>query len=281
MVSPFHCVFLAVPALSFPAREEKEPAMRIAARSDTGRVRMTNEDAVLIDDDRGLVALADGMGGHARGAEASRLAVETALAFLGARLHRLATGDAMTDLLVAAVHAANAALQRENTGLTGRAAMGTTLIVCAVAGPEIRYAHVGDSRLYVVPADGGATRQATRDQTLAQRLLDEGAPYASVTRWHHTVVEQTVGLHRAIVPETGVVTLAPGDTALLCTDGLSDMVDEDALAAIVRAHAGNPDAAAGALVDAANRAGGIDNITAVIIDPSPAAVPPRHGPHAE
>jgi protein phosphatase len=236
--------------------------MLTAARTDTGRVRPANEDSFGIDAERGLFIIADGMGGHERGEIASRLAVETVLEMLTHGLAVPPSRPQMLELLRAATMRAHQRVLHENLNAKGASAMGTTLISAAILDQTLCFAHVGDSRLYCLPGTGPIT-QLTRDQTLAQQLLDAGTDSARITRDDNATLLQAIGLEGFLIPATGTHEIEEGDTFIMCTDGLSDMVPSIEMASIVGHHREDCAAAAEALVTRANEAGGSDNITVV------------------
>jgi protein phosphatase len=240
--------------------------MRHAAITDTGKVRPGNEDTIGVAADRGLFVIADGMGGHERGEVASRLAVDTVLEFLSHDLGVPPGPEETLDLLRAAAMYAHRRVLVENLDSNGAAAMGTTLTLAQVVDGNVHYAHVGDSRLLRI-APGGTVERMTRDQTLAQKLLDEGADPASVERRQHATLLQAIGLEGYLVPATGTEPVAPGETLVLCTDGLSDLVSEADIAATILGHGDDLDAAAADLVARANAKGGADNISVILVRP--------------
>jgi protein phosphatase len=228
------------------------------ARTDVGRGRSANEDAFVADQDRGLYAVADGMGGHRAGEVASATAIETLQSAFG-------TGGRIED----AVAAANAAVftqASENPEMRG---MGTT--VTAVALTDGRYAtigHVGDSRAYLLR--DGTLSQVTEDHSLVEQLVREGqlSPEEAAVHPQRAVITRALGIEPDVEVDVYEVDLHPGDRLLLCSDGLSNMVRGPQLEALLREQ-GDPQQAAEMLVDAANAAGGDDNITVVIVDALP------------
>jgi protein phosphatase len=222
--------------------------------TDVGRVREGNEDAFLIEPP--LYAVADGMGGARAGEVASQLALQTV-----AELQR-SGGAALEDEVVAANKVVYARANEEERF----AGMGTTLTAALASPGAVHLAHVGDSRAYLLRA--GTLRQLTRDHTLVDRMVQAG----EITRDeadvhpHRNVLLRALGTEPSVEVESLDVGLLEGDRVLLCSDGLTTMVTEDQIAAILEATTGNPQDAADRLVRAANRAGGIDNITVLVLD---------------
>jgi protein phosphatase len=226
----------------------------IGAATDVGRVRDGNEDAYLIDDTIGLVAVADGIGGHRAGEVASATAIEALrAAFASGRTLRESIEDA---------NAAVFAKAQTDVNLRG---MGTTLTVgTLVAGDTILLGHVGDSRAYLL--HDGELRQVTVDHSLVEELVQEGRLTADEAAVHpqRSIITRSIGTDALVDVDVYPVELALGDRLLLCSDGLTDMVQTDAIAATLRREV-DPQRAANQLVDAANQAGGVDNITVVVV----------------
>ena len=232
-----------------------------AGHTDVGRVRTRNEDALLLRPERGLFAVADGMGGHAAGDIASRIAVDV----LDERTAH-PSDDPGAQLADAARAAHDAILKaaRADSSLQG---MGTTLTALRVldGGDACLIAHVGDSRAY--RWRNGALRQLTRDQTWVQDQVDAGLLSAEQARSHPFSAMLTCALGirdvsldiQILRPECG-----PGDTFLLCSDGLVARLRDEDLRRVLARH-DDLERTARALVSAANDAGGPDNITVALI----------------
>ncbi|MET0920621.1 MAG: Stp1/IreP family PP2C-type Ser/Thr phosphatase [Acidimicrobiia bacterium] len=226
----------------------------VGAATDVGRVREGNEDGYLVDDSIGLVALADGMGGHLGGEVASATALEA----LRAALH---SGRPLRD----AMHDANEAVYAKSLTDPALTGMGTTLTAGTMAaGGTLILAHVGDSRAYLL-RDGALTR-VTTDHSHVQELVDDGQLTNDEAAVHpmRNIVTRALGLDTAIEVDIYPVELHADDRVVLCSDGLTDMVREDAIAAELRREP-DPVKVAHRLIDTANAAGGVDNITVVVV----------------
>ncbi len=229
--------------------------MRVAAgvTSDIGKVREGNEDSFLVE--HPLYAVADGMGGHRGGEVASHLALETV-----ERGFREGTGS-IADQIRAANRAVfeRSAVDRSVTG------MGTTLTAALITPQGLQIAHVGDSRAYLLR--GGALRQLTEDHTLINRMVRAGeiTPDEAEVHPHRNVLLRALGTEADVDVDEQDIGLLDGDRVILCSDGLTNMITEEQILAIATA-AATPQEAADRLVRAANRAGGIDNITVVVLD---------------
>ncbi len=224
-----------------------------AAATDIGQVREGNEDAYLLLDP--LYAVADGMGGHRGGEVASNLALET--------VQRLFEADEGS--LTEQVELANRAVFERSQADREVSGMGTTLTAALVEGNRARLAHVGDSRAYLL-RDGVLTL-LTEDHTLVHRMVQEGEITESEaeTHPHRSILTRALGVEGALQVDEAFVELREGDRLLLCTDGLTAMVSDDRIRGVL-SETPDPREAAEHLVLAANGAGGIDNITVVILD---------------
>lgn len=234
-----------------------------AIESHVGLVRSGNEDAFAPDNDGAaegpvVVAVADGMGGHTAGEVASRLAIAAA------------TADEFEPALdpVARVERANAAVADAVAEDASLAGMGTTLTLGVFdADGALRMAHVGDSRAYLLR--NGELRQITDDHTLVAELVAGGVLTPEQARTHprRHMVTQSIGMPDVRI-DTIEEQLEPGDRVLLCSDGLTIMV-EDAAVAEILGGAESPSEAAWNLITAANTAGGHDNTTVAVVDVAP------------
>jgi PPM family protein phosphatase len=232
------------------------------AATDPGLVRTGNEDSSF----RGtnVMAVADGLGGHQAGEVASAIAI-SAIAELDAR--EFATPKDAREALVGAILQGNRAILEKATSDPDAWGMGTTVTAAALAGDRwAQLAQVGDSRAYLMREREGL-RQVTDDQTIVGELVRQGrlTPEEAAHHPQRSVVTHAVGLD----PDLGVDTpppleLVPGDQLMLCSDGLTDAVDDARLAEILGAGL-DGQATCQALIDAANAAGGPDNITVVLL----------------
>ncbi|MFC7448347.1 PP2C family protein-serine/threonine phosphatase [Rhodococcus daqingensis] len=230
--------------------------LRYAARSDRGLVRSNNEDSVYAG--ARLLALADGMGGHAAGEVASQLMIAAL-----AHLDDDEPGEDLLGKLEAATRAGNAAIAdqvEEEPELDG---MGTTLTAILFAGSKLGLVHIGDSRAYLLR--DGALTQITRDDTFVQSLVDEGRITAEQAHTHpqrSLIMRALTG--NEIEPTLTVREARAGDRYLLCSDGLSDVVSDETIAEVLRE--GGHGEAADRLIELALRSGGPDNVTVVVAD---------------
>lgn len=226
----------------------------MGAATDVGRVREGNEDGYLVDEPMGLVAVADGMGGHRAGEVASATALEA----LRAAVHR---GHPLRE----AMEEANEAVFTKSLTDDEVGGMGTTLTAATLAaGNTLLVGHVGDSRAYLLR--DGELRQITTDHSRVQELVDDGRLTADEAAVHpmRNIVTRAVGVDPTVDVDVYPVELRPGDRLLFCSDGLTDMLHDDFLGTELRREE-DPTRAATRLIDAANSAGGVDNITVVVI----------------
>ncbi len=259
--------------------------MRIHAggRTDVGQAREVNEDAFHLGDS--VFAVADGMGGHVAGEVASSTALQPIAALDG---HVYAdAGEARTALREAVIEANEAVVAKavDDPQFQG---MGTTLTAVLVEGRRAHVAHVGDSRAYLFR--DGAFSQLTTDHTLVQRMIEEGrlTPEEASRHPQRSVITRAIGVEPDVDVDAMSLDLLPGDVVMLCSDGLSGPVDDDTIAEMLEpevtddeptpeARAHHAETTASRLVDAANRAGGPDNITVVVLEfeEPPTAPAPR------
>ncbi len=227
----------------------------VGSASDVGRVREGNEDAVRVDERLHLFAVADGMGGHRAGEVASATALEALRA-------AVAAGRPISE----AIESANTAVfakAHDDENLRG---MGTTLTAAvATDGNSIVIGHVGDSRAYRFHDD--ELEQITEDHSLVEELVREGrlTPEQAVVHPQRSIITRALGVDESVLVDVYPVDLDPGDRVLICSDGLTTMVREVDIARILRREH-DPQRAANMLVDAANAAGGEDNVSAVVLE---------------
>lgn len=229
-----------------------------AWRTDIGRVRARNEDSVAVDAAAGLLVVADGMGGHNAGDVASRMAVDGVLA----AMQRDAADEEPQRLLAALRHANDAIYDAAGEDYE-RSGMGTTVVAAWLRPTGVLAAHVGDSRLYRLR--GGAIEPLTRDHTQVQDLVDRGilTPAQARVSGRRNMLSRALGTYREVEIDCAAHPCAPGDVYLLCSDGLTNMVEDGEIAEIVST---TPSLAAAAdrLVTLANERGGRDNITVAL-----------------
>lgn len=231
---------------------------RASALTDTGRRRMQNEDAFVCDPP--LYAVADGMGGAQAGEIASRLAA----AALEERVAGLLGEAAVAEL----IREANDRIYRHALANPAAAGMGTTVTALLVdeATGTIAVGHVGDSRAYLVR--DGALAQLTADHSLVAELVRSGrlTPQEAEQHPHRSVITRALGTEADVEVDTFSVAAEPGDIYLVCSDGLSSMIRDDEILSVVANADASPDGIAEGLVEAANRAGGEDNVTVVVFE---------------
>jgi len=234
--------------------------------TDTGRARSNNEDSVAVDDATALVVLADGMGGYNAGEVASGMATSFIKSELGRWLSEASESATDTDVRRAmdiCVDNANRAIFNAANSNPQYAGMGTTLVVGVFRESRLLMGHVGDSRAYRMRASRHT--QITHDHSLLQEQIDSGliTPEQAAFSANKNLVTRAVGVEDTVLLETHLHDVLPGDTYLLCSDGLSDMLDDESIAQLLMGAETRPEAA-GALIDAANDAGGKDNISVVL-----------------
>jgi PPM family protein phosphatase len=264
---------------------------RVGARTHVGKVRKQNEDQFLIGDVTSairvreaslvranhlylgsaplcLMIVADGMGGHAAGERAAALAVTSVESFILRALGHIGTlgMQGPSELLRASFQIADGTVMEAARSSETLAGMGTTMTVAIVGGCEAHIAHAGDSRAYLFHE--GALHRLTRDHTVAEALRAEGvlmdvASNDRLNPMEHVITNAVGGGTAGVDPDIVRIDLVASDYLLLCTDGLTNMVTDDQIAAILTREQ-DPGTASAALVDEALANGGEDNVTAVV-----------------
>jgi len=236
--------------------------LKVGFRTDPGRRREINEDSVLVNKELGLFIVADGMGGHKAGKVAGVIAVDEIRECMSAGL---APGKDLAALLDESVLTANRAIARSSVAdPEWRGEMGTTVVAALLNGNRLFVSHVGDSRAYRI--NDRTIRQLTQDHTFVADWLREGRITPEEARIHparHGLF-MALGLEDDIEPATTEWSWDDFDCLLLCSDGLSDMVEDQQILDIVNG-AADPQEACDSLVDKANENGGDDNISVIII----------------
>lgn len=233
-----------------------------AARTDVGVVRSGNEDTYLMANDRGLFIVADGMGGHAAGEVASDMA--TRLVAEEYRPVRGMSDDELMAQMVGAIRAANAAIFRRTLQEQDKRGMGTTVTVLALLPRRYLIGQVGDSRAYILR--GGVLTQLTKDHSYVQEQVDAGRLSPEEARVHPyaNVITRCVGSNGDVVPDLFIGTLEAGDLLLLASDGLTGMLEDEDVRQIMMTDAPLEQMVDHLIADA-NRRGGLDNITVVLV----------------
>jgi len=262
---------------------------RAAAQTHVGKVRQKNEDQFFIGEVTSaiqvrestvvppqlylgssplvLLIVADGMGGHAAGERAAALAVRSVESFvLRAFEHIGSLGlQGPADLLLASFQIADGTVMQASKGRDSLKGMGTTMTIALVGGSEAHIAHAGDSRAYLFR--NNALTRLTRDHTVAEAMRERGVPDSPgqdlQKTMSHIVTNAVGGGTAGVTPDIARLDLESGDQLLMCTDGLTNMVQDDTIAATLVAP-GDPSDKANRLVEAALAGGGKDNITALV-----------------
>ncbi len=247
-------------------------SIRVRGQTDVGRRRERNEDSFLVDESLGLFVVADGMGGHAGGDIASRIAVETVASTVRAAV---AEPDGpfsvqvplpespIPDALRGAVHEACRAIFRRAQEEPNLVGMGTTVTVLLLHGTDAFFAHVGDSRAYLVR--GELIQQISEDHSFVNEQVKAGVLTAEEARHSRfkNIITRSVGFEEAVNVDLMGLIAEPGDVFVLCSDGLANLVEDHEIRDLARSTA--LDDLPGALIDLANDRGGDDNITVIAV----------------
>ncbi len=238
--------------------------LAVAARTDTGMIRPGNEDTFFADanEAQGLFVVADGMGGHAAGEVASEMVVEIISRELSGGLNL--SDDSSRRLVADALQHANLAIYERTVTEVDKQGMGTTASVLLLGQGRYLIGQVGDSRVYLLR--DGMLRQLTKDHSYVQEQVDAGYLTPEQARYHpySNVITRCVGANADVEPDTYLGELQSGDVFLVASDGLTGMVDDRRLQHLLSSRA-SPGRIVEALIAEANGRGGLDNITAIVI----------------
>lgn len=241
--------------------------MQVGYLTDVGRVRPINEDCLWADPE--LLVLADGMGGHQAGEVASRLAVESVVAHF--HDHQFSTSDGQLDSALdrvrASIRAANRLIYQKGLEDPRFRGMGTTLTLALIKGGEAIIGHVGDSRAYLVQKD--SLVQLTEDHSVVWELMRKGSLSRQEARVHpyRNMLTRALGTSSAVEVDALKLSLKPTDGLLLCSDGLTSVLSDEEIHAIIIANFGHPQAAVDELIRQANARGAPDNVSAILALP--------------
>jgi len=248
--------------------------IRYAAKTDVGMKRTHNEDYFALVEEEQLFIVADGMGGHASGEVASKLAADTLGEFYSRTKDEDATWPYKMDRqlsyvenrLVCGIKMANSRIYEKSTKEPQYKGMGTTLVSCLVHGDKIYFAHVGDSRGYRVR--GNTIKQVTRDHSLLEDYKEAKPDMTEEEAKnfpHKNVITRALGMRETVQVDIKSDTIQDNDIYLLNCDGVSGMIEDQKMADIINSCNGDLEKACAALVDQANRNGGVDNITVILL----------------
>lgn len=231
--------------------------------TDIGERRKINQDYVYCCNNQignlpNLFIVADGMGGHNAGDYASRFCVE----YFTDRI-RESNHSSPISAIETALKETNEALLKKAQEQVDYEGMGTTFVVATILDNKMYVANIGDSRLYVI---GKEIRQITEDHSLVEAMVKTGKLDRKEAKQHpnKNIITKALGANTEVEPDFFEVDLEEGDTVLMCSDGLTNMLDDEDIVDIIRAHE-DPQAAADALVKTANKNGGIDNISIILV----------------
>ena len=249
--------------------------IRYAAKTDVGMKRTHNEDYFSLIEDEQLFLVADGMGGHASGEVASKMAAET----IGEFYQRTREDEDATwpykwdrslsyieNRLVCSIKLANLRIYETSNRDLRYKGMGTTIVSVLVSGDKIYVGHVGDSRVYRVRE--GEIAQLTRDHSLLEDYKEAKPDMTEEEQRnfpHKNVITRALGMRDTVQVDIRSDQIQDGDVLLLCCDGLTGMLDDNKMLEIVTASNGDLEKAVNDLVDGANRNGGVDNITVILL----------------
>ena len=238
-----------------------------AYKCDRGQQRQQNEDAIWVDKQAGLFIIADGMGGQEAGDIASRLTVETAGPLIVQQLNAKNSTDWSADeirvIVTNAIETANQTVFKAAQQAEQKRKMGATIVVALVQPSATYISHAGDSRAYLV--QGSSLTQLTEDDSWRTFGDDQPQKERGRNKAIDHILTKSIGQESKVEPSFKVLNPKLGSYLLLCSDGLWDMINDEQILQTINASKGNPQQAVTALVNAANSAGGKDNISVVLI----------------
>ena len=257
-------------------------ALDAASLSHPGMVRSHNEDSVFVDGEAGIAILADGMGGYNAGEVASGIAVNVVSNGMmpelksGRELSKIDIGSGLTHgalLLQQQIAAANKGIYEAAQARPECAGMGTTIVAAVFCGNRVSIGHIGDSRCYRLR--GEKFEQLTHDHSLLQEQIDSGQITAEQAKYslNKNLVTRALGIEAIVPADISEYRLEPNDIYLLCSDGLTDMVDPEVVQGVVDEKRTELPQAAAELIDLANQNGGRDNISVILVRVPPEFLP--------
>jgi len=246
--------------------------IQIVGFTDTGRIRQNNEDSIGYDSALGLLVLADGMGGHLGGEVASSVSVDTIIESTQKALPSVnpgeidsATGFSMESVCIQeAIEQANDVIYKRSNEEAELRGMGTTIVVILFYDNRFSLAHIGDSRCYRYR--GEKMEQITKDHSLLQELIDRGfyTPEEAQNSLNKNLVTKALGIDPSILPDIQEELVMKNDIYLLCSDGLTDLVEDEYISLTIKRFSDNLEEAAKQLISKANQNGGKDNISVIL-----------------
>ncbi len=241
--------------------------MNLFGKTDVGRKRENNQDVFYLyqfSSKAGFAIVCDGMGGQSGGHIASDMTCTVVSQRLMDGSQRILSGDGIRELMVEAISEANIEVYKRSNTEPGCKGMGTTIVLAVILGEQVHLAHIGDSRAYLF--SGGRLHQLTRDHSLVQELRDQGKISDEEMKHHpnKNMITRAVGVNLMVDIDDLELSLEPGSKLLLCSDGLTNMVPDEEIAAVLRYQSG--ETVCGRLIALANGAGGADNITVAVAE---------------
>lgn len=241
--------------------------MNLYGKSDIGIVRDTNQDTFAFGEplkNSCFALVCDGMGGENGGNIASQLARDTVINSVTRGLREGMDSNSVRNLMLTALTAANSVIYSRSQQDSSLSGMGTTAVLAVLCGSSLHIAHVGDSRAYRV--SGGRLEQLTRDHSVVQLLVEQGkiTPEQAQVHPQKNQITRALGVEEEVQVDYNEFELQPKDKLLLCTDGLTNSCDEEQICKIVKDNSAKQ--ACNKLVSQANKSGGHDNITAIVIE---------------
>lgn len=239
--------------------------MKIGYKTDIGKVRDHNEDNLFVDAKQGLFMIADGMGGHQGGEVASRMALEILSEFMKDKIPLPSDKKDVYKIFIDALSMTNERIRVKAESDMSLKGMGTTVVLVQSQNNDFYISHVGDSRGYLIRQKN--IKQLTEDHSVVAQMVKAGMITTEEAKTHHLrhMISQALGTSNHLMPDIQLFNWEKGDYLLLCTDGLTDMLDKQEILVTVLKYRGKPEKGCEMLIELANKKGGRDNITVILL----------------
>ncbi len=239
--------------------------MKVSHATDVGKAREINEDSYYVDEEVGLFIVADGMGGHQAGEVASEVAVKTISSTIKEAISQNPKGNQVPKVIEKAIAKANEEIYTRSIGNPDLNGMGTTIVLALCQKNKVYIAHVGDSRAYMI--QNNTIKQLTQDHSAVANLIKRGEITARQARIHpqRHIITRALGTSEDVEIDISSYPWQKGEYFILCSDGLTDMLEDEEIKDVVSSHEGSSYDKCRELINLANERGGQDNVTVILV----------------